>query len=438
MGSLIYVVDDKEIMREPVLDTLSLAGYQVQGFSCVRDVQKAIEKKKPDLIVTDLSMPELGGMDLLHFCRETDPQLPVVLMTAYASVETAIEAIKAGAYDYLRKPFEADELELVVARALESRRLKEENFNLKQTLAIQDFGTDMIGEAPSMQALKQHLSLVAVSNSTVMVLGESGTGKEVLAREIHRLSPRANKPFLAVNCAALSAGILESELFGHEKGSFTGAEALRKGRFELACGGTLLLDEITEMDISLQAKLLRVLQEKVIERVGSSQQIPVDVRLIATSNRDLVEAVKSGHLRQDLFYRLNVIALKLPPLRERKEDIPSLVACFMRKNGKNSLKINGDILEKMKIYDWPGNVRELGNLVERACVLRDVKEMLPRQIKEKTIVERFSENLTLEEIEKKAIEETLKKYGGKRKLTAQHLDIAERTLRDKIKRWEIA
>jgi len=446
MTALIYVVDDKSIMREPVVDTLILAGYEVLGFEGPPFVKEAIQERKPDLIITDLSMPGETGIELAAWCRENISSCPVILMTAYATVETAVTAMKEGAYDYLTKPFDVDELEIIVKRALESSQLRKENQFLKTTLVNRDSESLMIGEASSLMKIKQELPMVSASNSTVLVLGESGTGKEVLAREIHRLSPRKDKPFLAVNCSALSAGLLESELFGHEKGSFTGAETQRRGRFELANGGTLLLDEITEMDITLQAKLLRVLQERKIERVGSSDEIAVDVRVIATSNRNMMEAVKEGHLRQDLYYRLNVVQFVLPSLRDRKKDLLSLVSHFLRIHGGGHIKLTAEVMTALEAYDWPGNIRELSNAVERASVLSDPRAMIPVVEMTNRMDESLSslpsdltgyDNFTLEEMEKTIIRRTLDKFDGRRNLTARHLGIAERTLRDKIKRWQL-
>jgi two-component system response regulator AtoC len=442
------VVDDKSIMREPVVDTLILAGYEVLGFEGVSYVKEEIQKRVPDAIVTDLSMPGETGIELASWCQSEIPSCPVILMTAYATVETAVTAMKEGAYDYLTKPFDADELEIIVKRALESSRLRKENQILKQSLVTRDTESLMVGRAASLMKIKQELPLVATSNSNVLVLGASGTGKEVLAKEIHRLSKRKDKIFMAVNCSALSAGLLESELFGHEKGSFTGADVKRCGRFEMADGGTLLLDEITEMDVNLQAKLLRVLQERVIERVGSAEPIPVDVRVIATSNRNMEEAVREGHLRRDLYYRLDVVKFVLPSLKDRKEDLLDLVSHFLSIHGGGQLKISEEVIQAIQAYDWPGNIRELSNAVERACVLSDPRAMIPvvalssrlnpdDDPNELTALDIEYDNLTLEEMEKTVIRRTLEKFNGRRNVTAKHLGIAERTLRDKIKRWQL-
>ncbi|MGE4158624.1 MAG: sigma-54-dependent transcriptional regulator [Planctomycetota bacterium] len=442
MGQLVYVVDDKSAMREPVMETLSLAGYDVKGFSGVDAALEACAKSAPDLVLTDLSMPGKSGIDLMRELSSGFPGLPVVLMTAYASVETAVEAMKAGAADYITKPVGVDELELTIARVLETGRLRKENRLLKETLARCDSEVSMVGSSPAMARVRRELPLIAASPCTVLVLGESGTGKEVLAREIHRLSPRSRQRFLAVNCAALSAGLLESELFGHEKGSFTGAAECRKGRFEMADKGTLLLDEVTEMDIHLQAKLLRVLQERVIEKVGSSEPIPVDVRVIATSNRNMDEAVKQGKLREDLYYRLNVVNLSLPPLRDRLEDIPDLVQHFASRHG-GSVGMTDSVLEKMRAHDWPGNVRELENLVQRAIVLGSPEALVPRvRPRREREADEPSEDalngMTLDEMNRQAVIRTLRRFNGQKLQTARQLGISDRTLREWLKKWEVS
>ncbi len=395
----ILVVDDKEMMRDSVATTLSRKGYGVVTASSGKDAIDRLSKRSVDVVVTDLQMPEMDGLDLLAAIREQDEQLPVVLMTAYGSIETAVQAMKNGAYDYITKPFSGDVLLVAIARALEHAKLVRENAILRLSgtpgVEVEDDGpgqgeTDgparsegktrrksrvhqMVGRGHVMTELRDRIDRIADSHGTVLITGESGSGKEVAARAIHEASPRAARPFLAINCAALSTNLLESELFGHEKGAFTGADRLRKGRFELADGGTLLLDEISEVAPEIQAKLLRVLQEQCFERVGSSTSRSVDVRVIATTNRDLSREVAEGSFRQDLFFRLNVLPLPMPALREHPEDIPELLEHFLkqvaRREGKPVKRVAPEAAELFVRYPWPGNVRELQNLCERAAVL---------------------------------------------------------------------
>jgi DNA-binding NtrC family response regulator len=367
----ILVCDDQELMRDSLVGLLAREAYEVVAASDGAMAVSKLESGRFDLLITDLRMPRMGGMDLLVEARRIRPEMPVVLMTAFASVQTAVEAMKAGAYDYIQKPFEGDEIKLLVERTLEHSRLKIESAAFK--VAAQDVERPLIGGGFSMSDIKARLELVGKSSATVLVRGESGTGKEVVARYIHSHSPRAERPFLAVNCAALSENLLESELFGHEKGAFTGADKMRRGRFELADGGTLLLDEVSEIAPALQAKLLRVLQESAFERVGSSVTQRVDVRVIATSNRRLEDDVAAGKFREDLFYRLNVVPIDLPPLRQRLEDVAELAKYFLQLIAKKDRSVLRHLepaaMRALQQYPWPGNVRELQNIIERACVL---------------------------------------------------------------------
>jgi DNA-binding NtrC family response regulator len=372
----ILVVDDKELMRDSVAAILSRKGHTVVTAPDGAAALGRIADKRPECVVTDLQMPGMNGLELLEQIRRIDAELPVVFMTAFGSVETAVEAMRKGAFDYVTKPFSGDELAISTERALEHARLLRENQVLRANAAPQTRRAQshrMIGSGPAMEALRGHLMPIAASHGTVLVTGESGTGKEVAARFIHEHSPRAGGPFLAINCAALSSALLESELFGHEKGAFTGADRLRKGRFELADGGTLLLDEISEIPPDLQAKLLRVLQEKSFERVGSSVSQKADVRIIATTNRDLTREVDAGRFRGDLFFRLNVLPIRMPALRDRISDVSELAEHFLglvsdREGGRRK-KLAKDALAQFERYGWPGNVRELQNLCERAAVL---------------------------------------------------------------------
>jgi DNA-binding NtrC family response regulator len=383
MSSTVLVVDDRELMRDGVAETLQRAGLTVVTATDGNAALEQIARRRPDAVVSDLKMPGMTGIELLEQVRRIDEELPVILMTAFGAVDSAVKAMKVGAFDYLTKPFEGDELVIAVKRALEHTRLVRENAVLRRGAAAAApvegsagavTGLDrLIGDSPAMRRVKAQVQAVAGSGGTVLICGESGTGKEVVARAIHELSPRLEEGFLAVNCAALSDSLLESELFGHERGAFTGAEKLRKGRFELADRGTLLLDEISEVSTRVQAKLLRVLQERVFERVGASGSIGVDVRVVATSNRDLPQSVSRGEFRQDLFFRLNVLPIHLPALRDRMEDVPALAAHFVKsvaaREGRGEVALSEHAVAAMLQYRWPGNVRELANICERAVVL---------------------------------------------------------------------
>jgi len=327
----ICVIDDKELLRESLSASLTRQDHRVTAFADPTRALEAIKAGSFDVVITDLKMPKMDGIALLRALRTAGCDVPVILMTAYGTVPTAVEAMKLGAFDYIQKPFEAEEICILAERAIQHGRLRAENEALRATLRDWDASRRLVGDSAVMQELRSKIARVASSTSTVLVQGESGTGKELVARAIHAASPRADRPMLCLNCAALSGNLLESELFGHEKGAFTGADRLRKGRFELADGGTLLLDEISELPVELQAKLLRVLQERQFERVGSSITRTVDVRLIATTNRDLPAWVRQGKFREDLFYRLSVLPIVVPPLRDRREDIPELVRYFLER-----------------------------------------------------------------------------------------------------------
>jgi len=387
----VLVVDDRESMRDSVASTLVRAGLEVQTVDGGAPALDAIAKRRPDCIVTDMKMPGMSGMELLEEIRKLDEDLCVVMMTAFGTVETAVRALKIGAFDYLSKPFEGDELIICVKRAIEHARLKRENALLRaggtmgaaadqgsgamgRTAAVGRTGlARLIGSSPAMRRVREQVLAVAESAGTVLICGESGSGKEVIAHAIHDLSPRNSAAFVGLNCAALSESLLESELFGHEKGAFTGADRLRKGRFELAERGTLLLDEISEIPVRLQAKLLRVLQERVFERVGSSMAIGCDVRVVATSNQDLPRAIARGQFRQDLFFRLNVLPIHLPALRDRREDVAELAEHFLQsaclRDGRTPPRFSPEAVALLEAYPWPGNVRELQNICERAAVL---------------------------------------------------------------------
>jgi len=479
----VLVVDDKEMLRDSVGVTLQRAGFTVLAAGDGEAALSLIARRRPAAVVTDLKMPGMSGIDLLGRIRDFDEDLPVILMTAYGTVETAVQAMQQGAYTYITKPFEGDELLVAVKRAIEHARLRRDNEVLRRSAepdaapvgagerASATGLARLVGDSELMRRLREQIEAVAGSSGTVLIHGESGVGKEVVARAIHDLSPRAGEPFLAMNCAAISETLLESELFGHEKGAFTGADRLRKGRFELADQGTLLLDEISEVDSAIQAKLLRVLQERAFERVGSSVTIGVDVRVVATTNRDLTREVESGGFRQDLYFRLNVLPVYVPPLRERREDIPALATHFVEtvcaREGRVAKRLSEGAVEALSAYDWPGNVRELQNICERAVVLSRGEEIerslledwLPRPdvvVRSMAATELLQrpradaaepagavgalitgeEPRTLEDIERQAIVETLERFNGHRSKTAQALGIGVRTLGMKLKRWK--
>lgn len=454
----VMVVDDKQAMRDSVSATLARAGFQVVTASDGEAALGKIGAHRPGAIVTDLKMPKMDGVTLLQRVRDIDPQLPVILMTAYASLDTAIDALRLGAFDYIQKPFEGDHLVRAVERATAHYQLERENAALKSQQTQVGQSSTLVGQAKAIKQLQQQIDQIAATDSTVLIEGESGTGKEVVANLIHRNSGRAEQVMLAVNCAALNAGILESELFGHEKGAFTGADQLRKGRFELAEGGTLLLDEISEMDLELQAKLLRVLQERQFERVGSSVTLDVNVRVIATTNRNLEAEIRAGRFRQDLYYRLNVLPLRLPPLRQRRSDIPHLASYFIDKmtvkQGQPEKRFEEQAMALLLEYHWPGNVRELENICERACVLSPgvniSVELISPWLNHKrdhaaeceVVVGSpqvgIAPGQSLEEIERELIIRTLDQYGGHRRKTAEALGIGVRTLGLKLKKWKEA
>lgn len=451
--SRILVVDDESLMREFISESLLSHGYDVD---CAENGVRAIELlggEPYDIILTDFKMPKVSGIDVLRKAREKMPDSRVVIMTAYGTVENAVEAMKLGAYDYITKPFGMDEILLLVKRAIEVKSLQEENLRLKIELRERYSDRSVIGDSPVMRHIFDLIETVSQSRSTVLITGKSGTGKELVARAVHYLSPRKNGPFIKLNCAALPAELMESELFGHEKGAFTGAIRRYRGRFERADNGTLLLDEISEMRPQLQAKLLRILQEREFEPVGSSETIQVDVRIVATTNRDIRKLVESGEFREDLFYRLNVIHIHMPRLKERIEDISLLANHFLRKftleNGKAVEGISDEVLDIWKRYDWPGNVRELENTVERAVVMCKGKRLefedLPPAAEPSEAVfagpsleSSSAESLygptdgTLADMERELILKTLARENGNRTVTAEKIGISVRTLRNKL------
>ncbi len=441
----ILVVDDEATQRELVSGYLKKHGYEVVTAA---DGERALElfRREPvELILTDQRMPNFSGLELLKAARAINPEIYVIVMTAYGNVGSAVEAMQAGAADYLTKPLQLEELLHKVERVCERHRLYVENRELREELQERHRIEGIIGDSGQMLEVTSLVRRVAPSEATVLIRGESGTGKELIAKAIHYASPRAAKPLIRLNCAALPENLLESELFGHEKGSFTGAVATRKGRFESADGGTLFLDEIGDLPLHLQAKLLRVLQEKEFERVGSSHPLKVDVRVLSATHRDLERLMKSGQFREDLYYRLNVVTIVLPPLRERRQDLPALMDHFLRrfaaKNGKTIRGFSHEAREALLRYDYPGNVRELENLIERAVVLTrdDVidRSDLPLTLEESEARDDKETHLiaAVEGLERRMIKDALACAGGIQTRAAELLGITERALRYKLAKY---
>ncbi len=374
-------------MRQLLEIALGKEGYRLTLAESGKKAIETFDKSSYDLVISDIKMQDMSGVEVLRHVKETDPAVPVIMVTAYASAETAVEALRLGAYDYLTKPFKIEELKANIRNALEKVRLKRENETLKRELKKTQGLDSMLGGSRVMLELFEHIKAVAGTNSTVLITGESGTGKELAAKAIHVRSPRAGEPFVSINCGAMPETLLESELFGHLKGSFTGASTNHKGLFEVAHRGTILLDEIGEMSGTMQVKFLRVLQEKKIRRIGSTEEIEVDVRILAATNKDLEREVHEKTFREDLYYRLNVIPIHMPPLRERREDIQILASHFLTKacasSKKSVTKISEEAMERLSAYDWPGNVRELENVIERAVALEPSSVVLRDRLPEK-------------------------------------------------------
>ena len=433
----ILVVDDEESMRLALSEALSRSGHSVDCVSNGYDALTKINTAPVKLVITDVRMPKMDGLEVLQEIKKISPHTPVIVITAYGAVQNAVDAMRKGATDYILKPFSFEDLGAAVKRALTNgvRQLAVEKNDNKRAIVTQD---------PRMLKCMNLAKNVALSRSTVLILGESGTGKELFAKYIHQHSECSDKLFVAVNCAAIPENLLESELFGYEKGAFTGAASKRIGKFELAHGSTLLLDEVGEMGLTLQAKLLRVLQEFEIDRVGGKEPVPIDVRIIATTNVDLQKAVQEGKFREDLFYRLNVIPLKIPPLRERKEDIPLLVEHFVEKHSARCKKatpdISPEVLSVLKDYEWRGNVRELENVIERTVLLHKDGTLLPHHliVEEPDGRERESFSggkVTMKEMERELILRTLEDLEGNRTHAAKALGISIRTLRNKLSEY---
>ena len=440
----ILVVDDDSYVRESTEEILRRKGYQVDTSANGKDALVLLDEADFDLILSDIKMPEMDGIELLAAAKGKYPDIHVIMMTAFGSVDNAVEAMRKGAYDYIQKgSADPTEIELVVERALKYQDSQRENKRLRSELQDKYSFNNMIGKAHNMEQVFDLIDTVADSRATVLVTGESGTGKELVARALHYNSSRRSAPFIRLNCAALPKDLMESELFGHEKGAFTGAIKQTRGRFEMADGGTLLLDEISEIDPALQAKLLRVLQEREFERIGSTQTIKVDVRIVATTNRDLQKEVEAGNFREDLYYRLNVIEMGLPPLRERKEDIPALVQNFVAKyneeNGKRVTGVADETLDALLAYDWPGNIRELENYTERAVVVARGEALAPDYYPPRLTSGPPGRDdggihvgMTVHEMERRLIMKTLESCQGNRTEAAGMLGISTRTLRNKL------
>jgi DNA-binding NtrC family response regulator len=454
-GASILVIDDEEVIRD-VLETLLVqAGYRVSLAATGEEGLGLARRQAFDAAIIDVMLPDMGGIEVLENLKRSDPELAVLVITAYASVETALQAMKKGAFDYVSKPFKHEELLHILGNALVQRRLQDENRDLRTALRDQARFTEIIGKSPRMVEVFGLISQAAPSRSTILVVGESGTGKELVAKAIHANSNRADRPFIVVNSGSLPHELLESNLFGHVKGAFTGALYSKKGLFELADRGTLFFDEIGNIPLETQAKLLRVMQEREFMRLGGVETLRVDVRIVAATNIDLRRAVEDGRFREDLYYRLNVIAVPLPPLRQRKEDIPALVGHFIQKYAReNEKKIGGvtsEVLQVLLDYDWPGNVRELENVIERGVVLATSesigRELIPDHVRPSPS---FAvphlvvppEGIRLREVvanfERHLIESTLDSTGGVQKEAARLLGLKPTTLNEMIKRYNIS
>ena len=450
----ILVVDDDSAHRTMLRTLVGGWGYEIAEADDGVGAIRLVEQRTYDLVLMDVRMLKVSGLEALTAIKAINPAIPVVIMTAFSSVETAVAALKQGAHDYLTKPLDFDKLRVTIERAMEHTRLKAENRRLRESLGLRFDRSRMIGQSPRMVALLDTVAQVAPSEATVLISGESGTGKELVAGAIHFNSPRRDGPFVRLNCAAVTETLLESELFGHEKGSFTGADRRRDGRFQQADGGTLFLDEVSEMPLSMQVKLLRVLQEREITRVGGDDIVRVDVRLVAATNKHLPDLIATGKFREDLYYRLNVVGLEMPPLRERREDIPLLAQHFLKlfaqRNRKTIKGFTPRAMDRITRHDWPGNVRELMNAVERAVVLARADYLSEEDFPgtpeaESAIVGRqpepkpagITEGMPLDEIEKATILRTLETAGGNKSETARRLGITRRTLHKKLKAYGV-
>ncbi|MBV6517546.1 MAG: two-component system response regulator [Candidatus Brocadia sp.] len=445
----VLVIDDDLLGREYLAETVTRNGYEVALASDGLQALASFSKNGCDLVFLDMKMPGMCGMEVLERIKTISPETVVVLMTAYGTIETAVEAMKKGAYDYIIKPFSPDQVELVIARVNERQKLIMENRYWRSNANVDEKMNPVFSTNSKMLQIYEQINRIAQSKASVLVQGESGTGKELVARAIHFHSNRYEKPFIRVNCAALTETLLESELFGHERGAYTGAISKHMGRFELANDGTLLLDEISEISPNIQAKLLRVLEEEEFERVGGEKTIKVDVRIVATTNRNLLEEIRKGAFREDLYYRLNVVPIYLPPLRERREDIPLLVNHYLKKysleNGTIVKSIDTATMDYLCQYNWPGNVRELKNVIQRAVVMNSSDGLQLEQFSDlcihqdtKRLEDIWTDGKAIEDVERDLIYSTLEKTGGNKTRAAELLKITTRTLRNKLNKYDAA
>jgi DNA-binding NtrC family response regulator len=450
----ILIIDDEKSLLDLLSVVFKKEGYGVRTALSAAKAFEALDREDIDLVVTDIKMPETDGMDVLKRVRESRPDVPVVMITAYGSVQQAVEALKAGALDYVVKPFDVEELKIIVARGLAERRLRQENIRLKRDLKERYSFENMIGKSRSMQEIYTLIEKVAGTDSTVLVTGESGTGKEMAARAIHFQGGRRDNQFVSINCAALPENLLESELFGHTKGSFTGAVADKKGMFEVAQRGTLFLDEVAEMSPWTQVKLLRALQERKVRRVGGTEEISVDVRIIAATNQDLKKRIQEGKFREELFYRLNVISFDMPPLRKRTEDIPLLVTHFLQKHcdrlAKKPKRFTPEVIGFLEAYAWPGNIRELENVIERIVAIEDRETVTPNCLPKEIVSPQKAKNETqyffepgfdlmvyLDDLAKNYVSQALAATGGSIQKAAPLLGISYRTMRYLIGKFSL-
>jgi DNA-binding NtrC family response regulator len=456
----ILLVEDKDSLREMLRHALERQGHAVVEARDQPEAVRVLQQAQPAVVLSDLRLPEGDGFGVLRASKELDPEVPVIVMTAYGSIEDAVAAMKEGAMDFLAKPVDPDHLLLLVTRALEQRRIVTENLLLKEELAVRRGAPQLVGEDPSLRKVFASLQRAAATDTTVLLEGESGTGKELFARSLHALSPRADAPFVAINCAAIPETLLETELFGHEKGAFTGAVARKPGKFEMAHRGTLFLDEIGDLPLALQAKILRALEERRFERVGGTASVQVDVRLVAATNRGLRAAVAARRFREDLFFRLSVFPITVPPLRERPGDIPLLARYFVdrfcRDLKKKSLALSPEALEQLRTYRWPGNVRELQNCIERAVILAEADTILPRHLNLSFVAAAAPEaargpwddvdlsgtlaevtRRVVGEVEKRKIEQTLEEAENNKGRAAELLQISYKALLAKLKEHRI-
>jgi len=452
MKPAILVVDDDEVMRQTLSDVLKKKGYTISTADTGRQTISSVKEHFFDLILLDIRLPDMDGLDVLKSIKEIESDLMVIVMTAYSDVQTAVMAMKSGAYDYIDKPFELEELKILIQKALETQNLRNEIRQLRRQRKEKHEGIEILGNSPLITNVMELIEMISQTPRTsVLIQGESGTGKELAANAIHYRSKRINKPLMKINCSAIPENLLETELFGYEKGAFTDAKGTKKGLFELANGGTVFLDEIAEMKSYLQTKLLRILENQSFMRVGGEREIVVDVRIIAATNKDLSSLVNGGQFRKDLYYRLKVMVIEMPPLRERMEDILLLGNLFIEENnkelGKSVTGISEAASEYLLNYQWPGNVRELKNIIERAMILSNGKEILPahlpielRKGQMEGLEDRVSdsEDLALETVEKKHITDVLMMMDGNKSKAARMLGISRSTLREKLKKYSIA